>query len=214
MREWLSGGPRASAEAPPVQTSESFGASLTAWMPGVNRPQLAMPSVARTATSSFMAGRVDTDDDIARACPNMTFKQRLIGFGVCFGVGVLLNILNIGRLAAVLSGRTQSFAILYSAGNIFALAGTFFLAGPRRQCRRMKAEKRWIASLVFIVSMVLTIIVAEAGVRFHGMLLLLGLLVLAQWCAFAWYTLSYIPFGRRLVARAFRRCFSRCMDEA
>ena len=53
---------------------------------------------------------------------------------------------------------------------------TFFLAGPARQCRRMGKEKRWVASLVFVGSLVLTILIALSD--FHGRALLVLILVI------------------------------------
>eukprot|EP00913_Durusdinium_trenchii_P010260 g9621.t1 len=105
------------------------------------------------------------------------------------------------------------FAELYTLGNLLALVGTLFLAGPRRQLRRMGREKRWIASLCFVVSMVLTLLVALSPGKWHGRTLILLLLVLVQWAALIWYTLSYIPFGQRTALGALRACWSRCLGE-
>mmetsp|Transcript_42283 Transcript_42283/g.131551 ORF Transcript_42283/g.131551 Transcript_42283/m.131551 type:complete len:80 (-) Transcript_42283:91-330(-) len=78
----------------------------------------------------------------------------------------------------------------------------------------MRKEKRWLASLVFLSSMVLTIVVAEASGRFHGRTLLLLLLVLLQWCAVVWYSLSFVPFGRQMACAGLRRCFALCAGSA
>ena len=84
----------------------------------------------------------------------------------------------------------RGFAILYSVGNLIALIGTFFLAGPMRlqrsaecrtqvpefslrdgkcrQLRRMGREHRWVVSLCFLVSMVLTLVVARLSLFWLG----------------------------------------------
>lgn len=73
----------------------------------------------------------------------------------------------------------ERFAELYSLGNLLALLGTFFLAGPkrcgacisssvRRQLRRMGREKRWIASICFLVSMSLTLLAPWLSLHFDS----------------------------------------------
>ncbi|CAK9016748.1 unnamed protein product [Durusdinium trenchii] len=121
-------------------------------------------------------------------CPSLTLKQRIIGWLVCFGLGVLLEFSGFGRgIHALIGGEpaAERFAELYTLGNLLALVGTLFLAGPRRQLRRMGREKRWIASLCFVVSMVLTLLVALSPGKWHGRTLILLLLVLVQWAALA-----------------------------
>ena len=61
-------------------------------------------------------------------CCVLTFKQRLMGFGGCFGVGMLLSFLSTLNLW---SGNYQGFGALYSIGNITALLSTGFLMGAR-----------------------------------------------------------------------------------
>merc|ERR1711920_806624 len=116
------------------------------------------------------------------------------GFAACLGVGVLLEICSFGMLSSLLSGKAGRYACIYTLGNIIALSGTMFLAGPHRQCKRMMMEKRWVASLVFVCSMAATLLLAVLQ-NFPCRGLLILVLVVMQWCALIWYTLSYIPFG-------------------
>eukprot|EP00928_Gymnodinium_smaydae_P005859 TRINITY_DN12028_c0_g1_i4.p1 TRINITY_DN12028_c0_g1~~TRINITY_DN12028_c0_g1_i4.p1 ORF type:complete len:152 (-),score=34.42 TRINITY_DN12028_c0_g1_i4:405-860(-) len=70
---------------------------------------------------SFLGGgsRESLDDAV---CPQLTFRQRLTGFALCFGIGVMLDLCSVGRITAVLRGEMDHFAILYTLGNSVALA--------------------------------------------------------------------------------------------
>eukprot|EP00929_Paragymnodinium_shiwhaense_P083631 TRINITY_DN44620_c0_g1_i1.p1 TRINITY_DN44620_c0_g1~~TRINITY_DN44620_c0_g1_i1.p1 ORF type:complete len:231 (+),score=26.24 TRINITY_DN44620_c0_g1_i1:111-803(+) len=175
----------------------------------------ALAGTGGSRTPSFMqmatASRDLAADSASTCCPALTIQQRLYGFAICFGIGLLLDLLSVGRLAMILRGKADRFAATYTLGNILTLTGTMFLAGPSRQCSRMMAEKRWVASIVFLTSMVLTLIMANSD-YFNGRNLLLLLTVILQWCSLMWYVLSYIPFGRQTAASLIQRCFRCCTD--
>ncbi|CAE7619655.1 SFT2D1 [Symbiodinium sp. CCMP2456] len=144
--------------------------------------------------------------------PEKTSQLQLWGLAL----GLVLEFSGMGRgVRAVVGGEkaAERFAILYSVGNLIALMGTFFLAGPMRQIRRMGREHRWAVSLCFLVSMVLTLVVAMLPGNWHGRTLILLILTLIQWASLVWYTLSYIPLGRRTALAAMRSCWRRCMGE-
>ena len=75
-------------------------------------------------------------------CPSMSFKDRMIGFGVCTGVGIMLSIggtinmffLNYTGKFKYISNFIKfiisAFGVLYSLGTITSLIGTGFLRGP------------------------------------------------------------------------------------
>ena len=165
-------------------------------------------------------------------CCVLTFKQRVTGFGICFGIGMLLSFLSTINLW---TGNYQGFAALYSIGNIMALLSTGFLmgarqlqappfffffvparaahpphhpiffAGPITQCKNMFHEKRRIATCVYLVTMIITLSIAfayEGG----GKTVLVLLSVLVQFLALIWYTLSYIPFARDAVLGCLKSC--------
>ncbi|KAL5106493.1 hypothetical protein TcWFU_000081 [Taenia crassiceps] len=94
-----------------------------------------------------------------------------------------------------IKGRGISlFALFYSLGNLCALASTFFLVGPVKQCKRMFAESRIVAALLFLMFLVFTIISAV----YHKTPLCL-LFCILQFIALTWYSLSYIPYARTAV---------------
>lgn len=79
-----------------------------------------------------------------------------------------------------------------------SIGGFMFLAGPMRQLKSMFSEGRWIATLVYLLSMILTIVVAV--VLKSGILVIFCCLI--QFCAMWWYFLSYIPFARTAIRGA------------
>jgi hypothetical protein len=56
--------------------------------------------------------------------------------------------------------KPVTFAILYTIGNIVSLSSTAFLVGPVKQLKNMFAQKRIIATIVFLSAMILTLVVA------------------------------------------------------
>uniref|UniRef100_H2YFZ4 Vesicle transport protein n=1 Tax=Ciona savignyi TaxID=51511 RepID=H2YFZ4_CIOSA len=98
-------------------------------------------------------------------------------------------------------GGLVSFALLYSCGTLVALGSTLFLRGPLSQLKSMFKETRIFASITMIVMIILTLCSAFA-VR------LCLLFCVLQFLAFAWYSISYIPFARDAV----KKCFSACIS--
>ena len=156
---------------------------------------------------SETAGKVLTKDS---ACPSLTVKQRFWGFISCFCLGCLISFLSVGGIFA-LGMNPVKFAMLYSIGNLSSLGSTFFLIGPMRQLKRMFNKTRAVASIMFIGALIGTIamaIIYEKGVKWQRLVLLI--LVALQFCALFWYTLSYIPFGRKIFKKI---CGSICCPD-
>lgn len=137
----------------------------------------------------------------AGLCPQLTYQQRIIGYAACTGIGFLLSLM--GTL--VLFGGTNStnirtFAVLYVLGNVIALCATGFLLGPQKQCVKMwLPTRRW--STAFYLLMIIVVFVV-AILRQSVFLVLFLLLV--EIIAGTWYSISYIPFGRKIVCSFFR----------
>jgi drug/metabolite transporter (DMT)-like permease len=96
------------------------------------------------------------------------------------------------------------FVLNATVGNLLALCGSFFLVGPAAQMRRMWHQSRRSATLIYVGSLFLTLVVAFLRVPGPKGLILL-LLMICQYVAIMWYTLSYIPFAQDLVAGFMRR---------
>ena len=69
--------------------------------------------------------------------------------------------------------------------------------GPATQLKRMFDGKRWLSTTVWLLTIVLTLVAALA---LHSALLCL-LCIAVQFVAFAWYCLSYIPYGQQMARR-------------
>ena len=129
--------------------------------------------------------------DQACAClPTLTYTQRLYGFIGCFAIGQFISF--IGTLT-IIGGKYKAFAALYSVGNFLSILSTGFLTGPKAQCKKMFDPTRRVASIAYIV---LLITVFSLGITGQNIVLVLFFLVL-QILAGIWYTLSYIPYGRK-----------------
>eukprot|EP00744_Colponema_vietnamica_P010866 GILI01015309.1.p1 GENE.GILI01015309.1~~GILI01015309.1.p1 ORF type:complete len:171 (+),score=33.08 GILI01015309.1:30-515(+) len=146
-----------------------------------------------TAAKRYVGLEEPEEDD--NLCPSLTLTQRLTGFAIFLGIGVLLEFLSFGSWVAIIAGKPEKFAILYTIGNICSLLSTTFLVGPQKQWKNMTHKDRAITSLVYIVAMIFTLL--SACVWKQPILVLV--FVLIQFCALVWYVLSYIPGGRSMM---------------
>lgn len=124
-------------------------------------------------------------------------QQRMYGFGICFSAGILLSLASMFSFTKLLLGYPRDFAIKYTIGNILAICSTGFLMGPARQLRNMTAAKRWVAALIYLFAMVMTLVSAFK----IQIAMVTVLFIVIQFCAMVWYCLSYIPFGRQMLAK-------------
>ncbi|KAM9836196.1 SFT2 domain containing 2b isoform 2-T2 [Aulostomus maculatus] len=137
----------------------------------------------------------------ANQASTLAWGTRMKGFLICFILGVLSSIL--GTCLLWLPGVGLAvFAVLYSVGNICALASTMFLIGPLRQLKTMCAPERALATVIMLVCLALTLCAAFWW-KNNGLALLFCIL---QFLAFTWYGLSYVPFARDAVIKLFSLC--------
>jgi hypothetical protein len=68
-------------------------------------------------------GTITGNNDNDSCFPTLSLKERLIGFGICFGLGFLIQFLSMGSLVGLFLGKTSKFAFLYTLGNIISLLG-------------------------------------------------------------------------------------------
>ena len=132
-----------------------------------------------------------------------SWETRIKGFIICFVLGVILSILSTTLL--FMPNGVVIFAVLYTFGNILALASTCFLMGPLNQLKKMFAKTRVIATILVMVMFVLTLVCAFALTNGAPLAILCCVL---QFLALTWYSLSYIPYARD----AAKKCFSACID--
>lgn len=70
-----------------------------------------------------------------------------------------------------------------------------FLVGPWKQTKNMFKEKRIVATSIYLVMLVITLVVAFK--LQNGALVLICVFI--QFLAMLWYSISYIPFARDVV---------------
>lgn len=132
-------------------------------------------------------------------CDELSFRERLLGFGTCLVAGYMLSFGSFFRIGALVMGNPRPLVWHAAMGNLLAWAGSFFLVGPRTQWKRLWDAKRKLATQVYL----LTLILLVAIVYLHpwgpeGLYLLV--ILLAQNIAMTWYCLSYIPYAQETVA--------------
>lgn len=143
---------------------------------------------------SIVGDDEEQDEDIlgefSRSC-SLSPLQRLYAFAACLVAGLAFMILSL-----LVFHRPIKFALLFSFGNLLAIGSTAFLMGPVQQTRMMLDPARFYATTIYIGSVFIAIICA---LWIHNKLLTL-IAVICEICALLWYSLSYIPFARRMVS--------------
>mmetsp|Transcript_7917 Transcript_7917/g.11763 ORF Transcript_7917/g.11763 Transcript_7917/m.11763 type:complete len:274 (-) Transcript_7917:329-1150(-) len=177
----------------------------------------------------------DGDDDdvecLSYFFPDLTLQERLGGCLGCMLLGYVLSLGSFFRMKDVLRGRNPTPFVAYTTlGNIISLSGSFFLTGPRAQMRRMFHSSRRVATIMYLGSLFVTLLVCLVlpvlrhdgtgggdgsgggtgdgtgggkvpSSAFREEALLLLVLLGCQYVAVAWYCLSYIPFARQIARR-------------
>ena len=148
---------------------------------------------------SFGGGGNEQEND--SIFPSLSLKERLIGFAICFGLGLLFQFMSLGSILGVLLGRPNKFAFLYTCGNLISIFGTFFLVGPKRQLKNMTNPYRRKATAIFLSAIVLTFV---SLYLLHSKILTI-LSVIVQFGAYVYYIMSYIPYGQECLNYLARR---------
>mmetsp|Transcript_4851 Transcript_4851/g.7130 ORF Transcript_4851/g.7130 Transcript_4851/m.7130 type:complete len:279 (+) Transcript_4851:160-996(+) len=151
------------------------------------------------ATKTLMTGQQrepESMSDYVDEAMSLSYKKRLIGFGILLASGIFFTALSTVLLPLIVL-KPHKFAVAYSLGNLLMMTSTVFLVGPKKQCQNMWSGHRALASGCYFGSMV--------GTIYTAMVLRIYLLVLVfigiQFVSLVWYSLSYIPYGRQLFQR-------------
>jgi hypothetical protein len=149
------------------------------------------------ALGSLAGGGAPNDKGIF---PGLSMKQRVLYFMYSFcGATACLF------LAMLFLLDPSMFAFLISLSNLGYVIATGLIVGFGRQMKAMRQPKRIGCVAVFIVSWISTVYYVLSGnPSFVIVLILAGI----QVCAYLYYLLSYIPYGRKgaqkLVAAAMK----------
>lgn len=138
-------------------------------------------------------------------CPALTLQQRLIGFASCFTIAYLITFMSFKFFVKLIEGNPVPFALNYSLGNLLAISASGFLCGPQRQIRNMFDDKRKLVATAYLTCLGSTLVVTFIPLPWALKLLTLCLLLITQCGASIWYSLSYIPLGRKTALRLIKK---------
>ena len=119
----------------------------------------------------------------------------------------LITFMSFKFFVQLIEGYPVPFAMNYTCGNILALGSSWFLCGPSRQFKNMFDERRRITAILYLSCLGSTLVVVFLPLPSALKLFLLILLLLTQCGSSFWYSLSYVPFGRKTVLKVFKRMF-------
>ena len=131
----------------------------------------------------------------------MSYKHRIMGWLACSIIGWVLSLI-VSFVFVFSNANIAAFAILYSLGQVLNIAGSCFLSTPAGHLKDMKKKTRIIPSIVYILSIIWTIVVAVAT-NIKG---LVFLFMVIQVFAYYWYTISFIPFGQTIIKKVCECC--------
>jgi hypothetical protein len=141
------------------------------------------------------------DDLVASLCGEMSYQTRVYGFVGCFAMGTFLSISSSFFVPMILL-KPAKFAVPYTLGNVLSVLSSLFLVGPRRFFNTMFGEDRRVASIVYLTTLLLTLV---AALILHSGLLTFAFIFI-QFASYLWLMASYIPFGRQMLASLTTKC--------
>ncbi|XP_063936455.1 uncharacterized protein LOC108225062 [Daucus carota subsp. sativus] len=143
---------------------------------------------------SILGGDEEEEDELlydTQDLCSLTHLQAIYAFAACMLTALVLMLLSL-----IVFANPIKFALLFTFGNLIAIGSTAFLIGPAQQIRMMFDPVRMYATTIYIGCVVLALICA---LLIHSKVLTL-IVIICEICAFIWYSLSYIPFARRIIS--------------
>ncbi|KAF4380427.1 hypothetical protein F8388_024720 [Cannabis sativa] len=131
------------------------------------------------------------DDEQSDGLCSLSPTQRMYGFAACLIAGLALMFLSL-----IVFAKPIKFALLFTIGNVAAVGSTAFLLGPVQQLGMMFDSVRVFATAIYLGCVVLALICA---LLIHSKILTI-LAIIIEILALFWYSISYIPFARRMVS--------------
>ncbi|XP_048127739.1 vesicle transport protein SFT2B isoform X2 [Rhodamnia argentea] len=96
----------------------------------------------------------------------------------------------------IVFAKPIKFAVVFTCGNLLSVGSTAFLIGAAQQMRMMFDSTRVFATSIYLGCVILALICA---LWIHNKVLTI-IAIICEICALIWYSLSYIPFARRMVS--------------
>ena len=156
----------------------------------------------------------EVEEEVCSLCPALTYKQRLMGCAFFMVAGFFISMGSFFRLKDLLAGHPESFAIMYTVGNLISLCSTCCLYGPYSQAKSMFAETRMIITTVYFLLMATTLFLAFYQGYVPGRVPILITVIICQFLALCWYTISFIPFARDIVKSCINKHCCCCLNES
>lgn len=97
--------PKMSGALASIKTKASAGINKAASAVGIQRTQ--------TEDSNN-----NTLEELSELCPQLTYQQRLIGFGTCFVLGYFITFMSFNYFMELIGGNPVPFVVLYSKSKI------------------------------------------------------------------------------------------------
>ncbi|XP_054788186.1 uncharacterized protein LOC129294090 isoform X3 [Prosopis cineraria] len=98
--------------------------------------------------------------------------------------------------SVVVFAKPIKFAVLFTFGNLLAIGSTAFLVGPAQQIGMMFDPVRVVATAIYLGCVVIALVCALL-IRSKVLTIIA---IIGEMCALIWYSLSYIPFARRMLS--------------
>lgn len=117
----------------------------------------------------------------------------------------LITFMSFKFFVQLIEGYPVPFALNYTLGNILALSASWFLCGPKRQFKNMFDEKRRLTAITYLSCLGGTLVVVFIPLPWAVRLAILVCLLVTQFAASFWYSLSYVPYGRKTVLSLIKR---------
>ncbi|KAL3754180.1 hypothetical protein ACJRO7_001429 [Eucalyptus globulus] len=146
-------------------------------------------------SQSLFGGEEEGQDEVlaedSDGICSLSPMQRVYAFGACLLVGLVCMFLSL-----IVFAKPIKFAVVFTCGNLLAVGSTVFLIGAAQQMRMMFDSTRVFATAIYLGCVVLALICA---LWIHSKVLTI-IAIIIEICALIWYSLSYIPFARRMVS--------------
>lgn len=117
----------------------------------------------------------------------------------------LITFMSFKFFVKLIEGNPVPFAVNYTVGNTLALSSSAFLCGPKRQFKNMFDERRKLVSTVYLSCLFSTLVVVFVPLPWSLKLATLIALLITQCGANIWYSLSYIPYGRKTALKFIKK---------